>query len=430
MKTTSIALAALVSVAACKEQPAPTRIPEQNLQLTGLRQLALEAPGGEATVDGRIERLQAYVKKDPRRVDAWILLGRAWVRKARQAADPGFYRNANACADVALELEPQNPLALGLEGMVLMNDHRFDEARALAKRVLAQNPDDLTALGTLSDAELELGHFEAAVKASQQMVDLKPNLPSYARASHLRWLQGDVDGALRIIRQAIDAGGDQNDTEPLAWVLVEAAKIFHHRGDYHGAIAGYDQALAVFADHPAALAWKARALLALGRADDAKRLAARAYAESALAETAWLWGDAASAAGDAASAARAYTKVVELGRQGDRRTLALFYATRNENVEDAVSLAEAELESRGDIYTWDAYAWALHRADRDEEAKAAIARATRLGTPDARLLYHHGAILMSLGEGALGRKKIEAALSLDPAFDPVEAKEARRLLRG
>ncbi len=418
--------ATLLLLAACDEArdaaPPPAEVP-----LTGLRQLALQKVDGDAAIDRRLRELQSTVTKEPKKLDAWILLGRAWVQKARQATDPGFYTNANACADVALDLKPENALALDLKGMVLMNDHRFAEARDLARRILANDPDDVMALGTLADALLELGDFNASADATQHMIDLKPNLPSYARASYLRWLQGDTKTAIAVIRHAIDAGGDQRDHEPLAWVLVEAAKIFHHQGDYAGAIAGYDQALAALPDYAPALVWKARALLAIGRPEEARALASRSYEEYALGETAWTWGDAAMAAGKPEEAALAYSKVVKLGRT-ERRTLALFYATRNEETERALALAKQELTGRGDIYTYDAYAWALYRAGRFEEARGAIDRATRLGTKDARLLYHLGAIMVAGGQHAAGKKKIAEALALEPGFDPIGAVEARSLL--
>jgi tetratricopeptide (TPR) repeat protein len=414
---------------ACDDPPAPARAPAVPVTAaTGLSRLALEEVSGDSALDRRLAGLQAAVKSNPEKLDAWILLGRAWVQKARQANDSSLYRNANACADIALELEPNNPLALNLQGMVLMNDHRFAEARDLAQKILARDPDDVMALGTLADAELELGDFEGAVKATQRMVDLKPNLPSYARAAHLRWLEGDLKSSIEIIRHAIDAGGDQHDREPLAWVLVEAAKMFHHQGDYAGAIAGYDQALAVFPDYAPAMAWKARALLALDRPEEARALAARSYGESALAETAWTWGDAAAAAGKSEEAAAAYARVVQLGKQGERRALALFWASRNEETEQAIALAKQELASRGDIHTWDAYAWALYRGGRIAEAKEAIEKATRLGTKDARLLFHLGAIMMAAGDEEAGRKKIGEALALEPSFDPTAAREARRML--
>jgi Flp pilus assembly protein TadD len=118
--------------------------------------------------------------------------------------------------------------------------------------------------------------------------------------------------------------------------------------------------------------------------------------------------------------------VVREGRALDRRTLALFYATKGLEPEEAVRLAEQERTIRDDLYTEDAYAWALYRAGRLEEARAAVDRATALGTPDARLRYHAGAIRLASGERRAGRALIRAALALNPAFDLTGAAEARR----
>src|SRR5207248_4035275 len=113
------------------------------------------------------------------------------------------------------------------------------------------------------------GHFEAAADAAQKMVDLKPNLPSYSRASWLAWLHGDVPAATEYARLAIDAGGDRSDNEPQAWVIVQAAMIFWSQGDLGGADAGFDTALDRVPGYPPALVGKARVALAQGRAADA-----------------------------------------------------------------------------------------------------------------------------------------------------------------
>jgi tetratricopeptide (TPR) repeat protein len=313
---------------------------------------------------------------------------------------------------------------------VLINEHKFREAHDLAGQILARDPDDVMALGTLSDALLEMGRFDEATKAAQKMLDLKPNLPSYSRASYIRWLRNDVEGAKTTIRQAIDAR-DPNDPEPGAWALVQAAMIFWHLGDYDGADAGFEKARSLRSEYPPALVGSGRVALAKGDAARAAELFARAYAASPLVETAWLLGDAKAAAGDAAGAAEAYAKVVKTGRQTDARTLAQFYATKDRDHEEALKLAEEELKVRADIYTQDAYAWALYRAGKIAEARAAIDKVTALGTKDARLLYHAGAIRMAsgaAGERAAGEKLVREALKLNPKFDVTGAAEAEKLL--
>jgi tetratricopeptide (TPR) repeat protein len=391
--------------------------------------LCLAPPGGASAVDEKITKLIEQVKLTPAREDRWVELGRAWVPKARQSADPGFYAHADGCAQVALELKQGYAPALALRGLVLLNDHRFKEARALAKNILATDPDDLMALGVLSDAELELGELDRAAEAAQKMVDLKPSLPSYSRAAYLRWLQGDVKAAKEIIRLAMDSGIDQRDSEPGAWVIVEAAKMFWHEGDYAGAEAGFDRALERVPEYPPALLGKARTRMALGDFDTAAKLARRAFELSNLAEAAWVWGDAERAAGRNDVAERAFEHVVKIGRQSDHRTLAAFFAAENRDLVEAEKLITAELQLRGDIYTHDAHAWVLHRLGKHGEARAAIDRAVRHGTKDATLLYHAGAIHLASGDKTAGRRLLKEALSLSAKFHPAAAVEAQQLLQ-
>ncbi|MFO0758581.1 MAG: tetratricopeptide repeat protein [Byssovorax sp.] len=391
------------------------------------RALCLARAEGPAPVDQEIRAYQQSIARMPQKTDFWIVLGQRWVRKARETTDPGYYLNASACADVALELEPNYRLALDLRGLVYLSDHKFAQAAELSRDILRQAPDDVMALGTLSDALLEMGRVDEATAAAQQMNDLKPSLPAYARASYLRWLRGDTASAKTIIRKAMDAG-DPKDPEPLAWVLVQAALIFWHEGDYEGAEKGFDRALTAVPDYPPALVGKARAALGLGDAPRAVKLLEKAHAQSPLVETAWLLGDAKEAAGDAKGAEEAYALVVKHGRQIDGRTLALFFATKNRDLDEALALAEAEKKTRDDLTTEDALAWVLYRKGRLAEARAAIDHATALGTPDARILYHAGAIALSAGDRAGGEKLLRRALELNPAFDRTGAAEAKKLL--
>jgi tetratricopeptide (TPR) repeat protein len=393
------------------------------------RVLALSKPGGTTPVDLQIEAAQQLLARAPDVRDTWVALGRLWVRKARESADPGFYLNARAAAEVALDVDPGDLPAKNLVALVHLNDHKFYDALDVADRILADYPDDLMALGTRSDALLELGRIDEAARAAQKMVNLKPNLPSYSRAAYLRWLTGDAKAAQSIAWKAIDSGRDLRDPEPMAWAIVQAAMMFFQDGDYDGANAGFDKALDAFKDYPPALVGKGRyLLLAKQDAKGAAALLDRAYKLSPLVETAWLLGDAREAAGDAAGAAEAYALVVKHGRLGDPRTLAQFYATKNRDVDEAVKLAAAELKVRGGPYTDDAQAWALYRAGKLPEAREASDRALRHGTRDATLLYHAGAIRVAAGDAEGGRKLVEQALALSPRFDLTGAAEATKLL--
>jgi tetratricopeptide (TPR) repeat protein len=110
------------------------------------------------------------------------------------------------------------------------------------------------------------------------------------------------------------------------------------------------------------------------------------------------------------------------------RELALFYADRGRRLPEAVDLARRELEVRRDIYTWDVLAWTLYQNGRAAEAATAMANALRLGTRDARLLFHAGMIHKALGDTDRARDYLGQALALNPRFHPLQADVASKAL--
>ena len=99
LKPVSTAVALLAALAGCTQEkqaaPAPPPAAVQEARDEN-RLLALAPPGGKTPVDQQIERLQDVAKRSPEKVDAWLLLGQEWVRKARGTGDPGYYLNAGA----------------------------------------------------------------------------------------------------------------------------------------------------------------------------------------------------------------------------------------------------------------------------------------------------------------------------------------------
>ena len=389
----------LVLGAACRSSSSPASAPT----LAEARALALAAPAGDAPVDREIARLQDKLRRLPT-PDDWVLLGQTWVQKSRRAGDAGLILAAEGAATAALAMAPGHRAALGLRALVLLDQHRFSAARTQARAILSREPQDLLALAVLSDAALEMGDVPEAMQAAQTLVDLKPGLAAYGRAAHLRWTTGDVSGAKLLYARAIEAGRGARDAEPVAWMMVQAALVFWNEGDLDGALAGASQALTLVPGY-AAGAGRRGPLPAARSATGARRSACwseRTEARPSL-ETRWLLADARREAGEVAAAERLEARMVREGRQSDPLVLGLFLATRGRDLGEAVRVLEAEHRARPGVAVEDAYAWALHRAGRLAEARAAIDRATAHGTPDPRLLYHAGAIRLAEGRTEEGR---------------------------
>jgi tetratricopeptide (TPR) repeat protein len=392
------------------------------------RTLCATSIPGSTTADAKLRHMALVARKHPSSADAWLALGMGWVGRARVSGDPGFFLHADACASIALELQPESPAALGLRGLVYLNDHRFRDARDLAERTLATDAGDRSAWGVLSDALLELGDLDGAERAAQRMLDLRPDLASYARAAYIRWMRGDRTGAKLFGDRAIRAGSEASDPEPVAWALVQTALVFWHEGDYAGADAGFDLALGRFDGYPPALVGKARVAIAARRHDEAVRHLRAALERNQSVETRWLLGDALHLAGDTKGASEAWDRVVTEGRIHDRRTLSAFYSRQKRNGAEAVELARQENRDRPGYYSKDALAWALYRTGELREARELSEQVIAAGTLDSRLLYHAGAIRIAAGDVASGKDLVRRALHLNPAFDPFEAKEAQALV--
>jgi tetratricopeptide (TPR) repeat protein len=408
-------LGLMLMLAACQRTPA---------DLDGKSRRALSAdctepPRGTAQVDEDTRRDQLKLKAADADASLWVAVGQDFVRVARTHDEPRHYAQADACSTAALARSPADAAALRLRGLVMLNQHRFREARALALELLARHPEDTLSWGTLSDAELELGKLGDAIAAAQQMLDRKPNLPAYGRAAHLRWLEGDREGAKRLYQLAIAAGREQKDHEPRAWMLVQAAWVFWHEGDYAGAAAGFDLALRDVPNYPAALAGKGRAALSLGHYRDAIAYLTRALEAHALPETAWWLGDAYTLAGELDAARELYARVERDGARLDPRMLALFYSSKQREPVLALQLARSAYAERQDWYSKDALAFALYRNAQLPEARRLAREAIASGIPDARLLYHAGLIERAAGDADGGNALIDRALQLNPRFDPL-----------
>jgi len=434
-RSTSILLAAALSLAALPACHKPSEPSAQAPATAGaradadLRALALAKPAGTTPLDEAIRKQVARLEKaDDAPADWWVTLASEWIVKARQSQDPGFYLSADAAAQLALEAEPGQQMAAAMRVVVQVNQHRFAEARDQAKAILRSRPDNLMALGALADAQLELGDVEGAGDSVQKMVDIKPDLASYGRAAHLRWLHGDLPAAKRFYRSAIDSGVNTREPEPGTWMMVQAALVFWNQGDADGAEAGFKAALNLVPNYPPALVGEAKVELARGHASQAVKLLEQAWAKSPLVETGWLLGDARAAAGDAAGAQASWDAAIAMGEKSDHLSLGNLLAAKGWRLPEALEKLEGELRVRPNQQVRDAYGWALYRAGRIQEARQQSDQVMSVGTPDPKYFFHAGAIRAAAGDPAGGRALLERALKLNPAFDLNGARECRELI--
>ena len=379
----------------------------------------------------QIEAAQKLIDKNPKMPNGYNSLAVAYIQSARETGDFSLNSKAETAVNRALEIEPENPDAQKLKISLMLTFHRFAEALDAATRLQPKFPQSTFFYGALTDANIELGNYKEAIDAAQNMVDLRPNMESYARVSHVRSLHGDSKGAIEAMQTAAKIADPMNK-ESQAWCLVRLGEEFFRIGNYAEAEKQYDTALNIFPNYHLALAGKGRARAAQNDFESAVKFLTESNNRVPNVEDVIYLGDVYSKIGKQDEANKQYELAQFIEQQpgnSDQRRLALLWADRDTKLDQALSVAAREHEARKHIFTADIYAWCLYKKGQFQEAKTAITEAMRLKTKDARIFYHAGMIEKSLGNKKAAADYLRKALQINPAFDILQAEKAKTALQ-
>lgn len=382
--------------------------------------------------DEHVSMYETLVKAQPDVLHYRNLLAGAYIQKVRETMDFGYLdRAAQVLADV-LAVDPKNYEAARLRTEIALERHDFKLAAQYSRALADSAPNDSWNWGTLGDALTETGDYDGAAGAYQKMVNIRPDLSSYNRAAYFRFLYNDPENAVKIMRMAINSGSPM--AENTAWCEVELGKILLKTGKVQEAGEAFQSALRRFPNYHPALAGNAQVAAANGDWKTAIGFMLRAKQAAPLPDYAAALYDFYTASGDTKEAAKQKDMVLVIDQVGQaakekaNRNIAIIYADHDWNLDRALELARNELEVRGDIYTYDALAWALHKNGKNAEAAEAMKTAMRLHTPEPLFLYHSGMIENALGHKDAARELLRKALEINPRFDAHLAVAAAKTL--
>ncbi|MEU4690967.1 tetratricopeptide repeat protein [Actinoplanes sp. NPDC023714] len=379
----------------------------------------------------RIARTQQRLRDVPGDWPGWAGLGAAYLEQARITADPGLYAKAEQAAGRSLKLRRDgNSDALVVLGALANARHDFGTARDRARQAIAANEHGADAYGVLADALTQLGDAAGATTAVQRMLDLRPGLAAYTRASYDLELRGERAEATALMRRALDGAVDPHD---IAFCRVQLGDLAFGRGDLDTAQVSYTAAAA--ADPSSIAARHGLARLQAARGDLSGALAGYAELTARLPQTTTLleYAGLLRAAGRTADAGRqlrlaAASERLFTANGGVDGLVTAALALAADRPGDAVTAARAEWSRRQHPDVADTLAWALHAAGRDAEALPYARRAVATGGRPAAYAYHLGMIHLGLGDRAAARAELGRALATNPYFSPVDAPIARRAL--
>ncbi len=350
----------------------------------------------QLSTDQRIAACQKALAADRANPARLADLAAAYLQKMRETTDFSYVERAGKLVREALARNPDDLEALVLDNQIEMNRHHFAKVVEATGRLVKTAPEDARLWGMMGDASMEIGDYDRAASAYEQMLKLRPGLSSYNRVAWYRFVTGDAEGAIAAMRQAVHVA--RATPENLAWCLVDLGNLYFKTGRLDEAAAQYNAALQTFPHYHPAFAGLGRVAAARHQVAEAVAAYSRAQAIVPLAEYAGALRGLYLEEGKPAEARKqeALLDVVDrLARanfENTDRNLALVLADEGRRLDRALELARNELAFRRDVYTYDALAWVLYRAGHLTEAREAMQKAMTRHTPEPSFRRHAGLI--------------------------------------
>jgi tetratricopeptide (TPR) repeat protein len=356
---------------------------------------------------------------------SYVSLGYDYLQKARDNGDPTNYSRAERSFSAALRRDARDVDALLGAATLAGLRHDFPEQLRLGRKARRLMPESVAAYPEIADAQIELGRYGAAERTLQRMIDLRPNLSSYARLSYYRELSGDLDGAVETMRLAVSAGGGA--PENVAYVQALLGDLELQRGRVRAARLAYVAALRSLPGYPAGLVGLARTDVAggdLGRAAARLRRAAERLPRTStlllLADVERTLGKR-DEAGAALAAVKAQQRLYRQARTLPDAEAVLSEADHGSPVR-AVRVGRRVWDAAPSVRSADAVGWALTRAGRPRAGLVWARRALSTGSRDPLFSLHAGVAAHRSGMRGEAKRYLTTAEKGAAALSPASVR--------
>jgi tetratricopeptide (TPR) repeat protein len=381
---------------------------------------------------------KSLLKKDPKNADAYLSLAELFMNEARITGEHPYYYPAAlqmiaAIPNLAQQKEEIQFKALYYKSSVLLSMHEFQKALVEGENARRIFPHESGTYGVLIDANVELGNYDEAVRLSDVMVGMRPDLRSYSRVSYLREIHGDPKGAIEAMNMAVDAA--MPGYEQSAWVRLTLAKLYETYGQLDEAKMHYTILLQERPEYPFAYNGLASVAMKQGNAKEAEELLNKAIA--LIPEVAFYEqkADLLRSTGRDADADKTVQEILKMmeedqasGHQVDLELAAVQLRLAHDPA-SAQASAQKALDARPNNIDVNAMMAEIAYAKGDLPAAQSYMKvALRTGSQDPAKNVLAGLIAYKAGDKAAGKDQIKKALMNDPYLDHPLAAEAKALL--
>jgi tetratricopeptide (TPR) repeat protein len=407
-----IVFSALCAIAMQAQEPAqPRPATATSVALREAASLSMETPAQQ-----RIAVAKRQIAASPGKVNAYNDLAVAYLRRARETDDSDYLLAAGQTIAQGLKLDSANFQLQKTQIALMLALHQFSEARDKATALNHRTPDDVMIYGYIAEADIALGDYAGAEKSTQWMLNMLPNnVSGLMLGAKLRVLYGDSEGALDFLRLAYTETSP-TEAEDLAWIANQIASVQIDSGQVEAAAALLEHTQQLFPNYPCTLENLGKARLDQHRAGDALALLREARKLDSNAHVLYELALAEATAGETAASDRDYAEfealAVHPGNLFDdsQRDLIYWYAGHPSTAPKALILARQQIALRHDVWTMDAYAWALFVNGDFSEADAQEQKAIAVGVQSAQIFDHAGHIALKLDRKEDAGKYFELAI--------------------
>jgi tetratricopeptide (TPR) repeat protein len=371
----------------------------------------------------RIDAAKRQIEANPKKVQEYNELATAYLRRARETANPQYLQDADDAIAKGLGIDAADSQLQKTQVALMLSRHEYAQAKEKAAQLNKRNLDDVMVYGFLAEADIALGEYRDAETNTQWMMNMLPNnVPALMLGAKLRVLYGDPDGAIAFLNLAYTETSP-TEVEELAWIANQMASIQIDSGRVDAAAATLDGAEKTFPRYPYTLENLARVKMAQRRAKDAVALLIEARKIDSNPHVLYLLAEAQTAAGLSTEARGTYTEFEKsankrIGGYDDSvNDLVLMYAGSAAGAAKALAIAQQQIALRHDVFTLDSYSWALYANGRFQDADAAEQKAIAVGTQSTQIFDHAGHIARKLNRKDDAAKHFELAVRSNPASD-------------
>ncbi len=383
-----------------------------------------------------VDILQKKIASNAADTKSMIALANYFILEGRATGNYAYYDKAamKLVKDI-LKLDANNFEALTLKSLVYLSQHHFADGLATAQQARDMIPYNAFVHGILVDGNVEMGYYDSALACAQKMMEIRPDLRSYARASYLREIFGDYPGAIEAMKLAIDAGvsGD----EATEWSRIQLGHLYENIGDLKNAEMNYQIALNERPGYMYALAGMAHLALATGdynKAIDYYQQAAKDANEGSfkeeLATVYFLAGQKEKAIeltneviNELDKNAKAANTDESIGHYADKE-LAYAYLSINK-YDKALEHAIQEYNRRPkNIEVNETVAWMYYKNGEAAKALPYLKVALITNSKNPTLLCRSGLIYAKNGDINFAKKLLQEGLQSNPNIDEMLKAEA------